>query len=342
MSGTAAGVLASAAPVGVTVVVLVLATAAALAASAVLVSRLERVCARTGISEAALGLVAALAANTPEITSAVTALLRGQRQVGAGVVLGSNVFNLAALLGLGAVVARRIVLHRRVVVLAGTTALWLAVVALGTAGSVCSPAAGLVLALAVFVPYVAASVSTRVRRLLPPAASSWLERAVAEEEAELVVAVHPRKGTPSDAAQGVGALAAVLLASVVMEHAASSLGSHYAVSGAVTGGVLLAGVTSLPNAVAAVYLARRGRAVAVLSESLNSNNLNVVAGLLVPATILGIGRPGGATVLTAGVALAMTAVGLVMAYAGRGVRAVHGAVLVCSYVAFVAVLSAVS
>ncbi len=71
-----------------------------LAASWLLVSRLERLGERAGFSEAWLGLVAALAADDPEVTAAVTALSRGQASVGAGVVIGSNVFNLAALLGL--------------------------------------------------------------------------------------------------------------------------------------------------------------------------------------------------------------------------------------------------
>ena len=85
--------------------VFVVAAALSLCASAVLVVRLERVGARLGLSEALIGLVAALAADTPEVTSAVTALAHGQHDVGTGVVLGSNVFNLAALIGLGAVVA---------------------------------------------------------------------------------------------------------------------------------------------------------------------------------------------------------------------------------------------
>jgi hypothetical protein len=93
--------------------------AVSLAASWLLVSRLERLGERAGFSEAWLGLVAALAADAPEITSAVTALARGQSSVGAGVVIGSNVFNLAALLGLAAVVAGRIGFHRRVVLLGG-------------------------------------------------------------------------------------------------------------------------------------------------------------------------------------------------------------------------------
>ena len=340
MAGAA---LASATPVGVTIVVFVVATAVALLTSAVLVSRLERVGARFDLSEAALGLLAALAANGPEITSAVTAVLRGQRQIGAGVVFGSNVFNLAALLGLGALVAGRIALHRRVVALAGTTALWLAVVALGTVGSQSSPAIWLLAALLVFVPYVILSVSPGARRAapLPPAARQWLEGAVTEEESELFAAVHPRRGTPADALVALAALVVVLASSVVMEHAASSVGHRFTVPDIVVGAVILAAVTSLPNAVAAVYLARRGRAVAVLSEALNSNNLNVVVGLLVPAAILGLGHPGPATTVTAGFAAAMTAGALILAHARRGLGRAHGAALVAGYLAFVAVVAAI-
>src|SRR6266478_5405027 len=115
--------------------------ALSLAASWVLVSRLERLGERAGFSEAWLGLVAALAADAPEITAAVTALTRGQASVGAGVVIGSNVFNLAALLGLAAVVAGRIAFHRRVVLLGGVPGVWVAVVCLLTVAGVLPPSA---------------------------------------------------------------------------------------------------------------------------------------------------------------------------------------------------------
>src|SRR6266571_6418782 len=86
-------------------------TLVSLSTSWVLVSRLERVGERLGLSEALLGMLAALAADAPEVTAAITAVAHHQQRVGAGVILGSNVFNLAALLGLGAVVAGRIGLH---------------------------------------------------------------------------------------------------------------------------------------------------------------------------------------------------------------------------------------
>ena len=87
--------------IGAATVAFVVGAVVCLGTSWVFVSKLEMVGERFGLSEAFLGLLAALAADTPEITAAVTALTRHQRAVGAGVVIGSNVFNLAALLGLG-------------------------------------------------------------------------------------------------------------------------------------------------------------------------------------------------------------------------------------------------
>jgi len=109
---------------------------------------------RLGLSEALLGIVAALAADAPEVTSAVAAMAGHQQRLGAGVVIGSNAFNLAALLlGLGAVVAGRIRLHRKVVVLGGVVAMGVAAVCLVVVLSLVPPAAGCVLALLIMAGY---------------------------------------------------------------------------------------------------------------------------------------------------------------------------------------------
>ncbi|HUC36172.1 MAG TPA: hypothetical protein VMR97_03520 [Acidimicrobiales bacterium] len=312
-----------------------------LVCSWLLVSRLERVGARLGFSEALLGVVAALAADAPEITSAVTALGHHQHEVGPGVVLGSNVFNLAALLGLGAVVAGRVLLHRRVVVLGGSVALWVAAVAVLAVATPLAAAAALALVLAVTVPYLVL-LATRGRGAerfgLPRSWARWVGAAVAEEEQELYPAIHPPKAAPSDEIIAGLALVAVVLASVVMERAGSALGRRYDVPGIVLGALVLAAVTSLPNAVAAVYLAARGRGAAALSTALNSNTINIVAGLLVPAVVVGLGRPEGQTTLVAGWCGGLTALTLVLAFAGRGLRRRTGAVVIGGYLLFVAVL----
>jgi cation:H+ antiporter len=333
--------MASALPTGADLAVFAAAALVSLAASAVLVVRLERVGERLGFSEAMLGLLAALAANAPEITSATTALVRGQGTVGAGVILGSNVFNLAALLGLGALVAGRIHLHRRVILFAGTVALWLATVSVATAGGL-PPAAGLVLALLVFLPYVALSAMslvTMVRLPLPWGAIRWLHRTILEEESDIAEAIRPEPGDRRDALEAAGALAVVVAASIVMEQSATTVGHRLGLSDIVVGGVILAAVTSLPNAVAAVYLSLRGRGAAVLSEALNSNNLNVVLGLLLPAAILGLGAGGRPVMVSATWYVGMTLLCLVLAYAAKGLGRLQGAVVIAVYAVFVVVLT---
>src|SRR2546429_6846903 len=89
--------------------------AVSLAASWLLVSRLERLGERAGFSQAWLGLVAALAADAPEITSAVTALARGQASVGAGGGVRAQGFHPAAPLRVGAPVGRPRGFHPRAV-----------------------------------------------------------------------------------------------------------------------------------------------------------------------------------------------------------------------------------
>jgi hypothetical protein len=66
----------------------------------------------------------------------------------------SNVFNLAALLGIGAIVAGTIALHRKVVVLGGVVALWIAVCCVATATDVLPIIAGLVVESAMLMAYV--------------------------------------------------------------------------------------------------------------------------------------------------------------------------------------------
>ncbi len=322
--------------------VFVLSAALSLAASVLLVSRLERVGERLGVSEALLGLIAALAADGPEITSSVMAIVSGQGTVGIGVTLGSNVFNLAALLGLSALIAGRIAFHRREIILEGGVGVWMAGLSLAVVAGSIPPAVGLVLALVVFVPYLAVSAehpAARRRLRLPARWSEWLARAVAEEEAELAVAIRPRRGDGRDATVALVAVLVVIAASAVMEEQATSLGADAGLSQIVVGGLILAAVTSLPNLVAAVYLASRGRGAATLSEAFNSNVFNVMVGLLLPGAILGLSSAAGGGLFVAVAYAALTCVAVALAYRGRGLDRRSGVVIIAGYVAFVVLLA---
>jgi cation:H+ antiporter len=69
--------------------------AVSVAASFVLAAELDRVRARLGVTEGLLGILTALGADAPEIVTAVVAVLASKPTLGVGVVLGSNIFNLA-------------------------------------------------------------------------------------------------------------------------------------------------------------------------------------------------------------------------------------------------------
>ena len=69
---------------------------------------IDRVSALLRLSGGLIGLLTAVGADAPEISSALVALFTGARDVGMGVILGSNIFNLAALLGVSAVLAVRV------------------------------------------------------------------------------------------------------------------------------------------------------------------------------------------------------------------------------------------
>jgi cation:H+ antiporter len=168
----------------------------------------------------------------------------------------------------------------------------------------------------------------------------WLAVAISEEEQELEEIIHPPHGRRRDVFLAAAALVVVVLASVIMEQSGTSIGTHFGIPQIVTGGVVLAAVTSLPNAVAAVYLAARGRGAAMLSTTLNSNALNVAAGLLLPATITGLGPTSVHAVLIAVWYLGLTAAALAFAYRDGGVRRATGAFIIGSYLVFLGSLLA--
>ncbi len=226
----------------------------------------------------------------------------------------------------------------------GAVASWVAVVTVAVAVGAVPAAVGLGLALVLMVPYI---VVLGVRRdtlhrfALPARWVTWLTSAIEEEEIELEAAIHPQRGRGTDGAVALAAVLVVVGASIAMERSASTLGSHLAIPEVVLGGLILAGVTSLPNAVAAVYLAGRGRGAATLSTAMNSNTLNATAGLLLPATVVGFSVSSGPTELLAWWYLGLTVLALVLAYIGRGLRRGAGALIIAAYLAFAAVTVAI-
>jgi cation:H+ antiporter len=311
----------------------VLGAGVSLGASGILVVRLERIAKRYGLTETALGLLAALAADAPEISSSVAALIHHDQGISVGIVVGSNLFNLAMLLGLAAVLASPLALGRPLTLVEGVPATALAVISACMVARWISPVLALVAVLVVVVPYVALVVlgpsGLSPRLSFGRTIASALEAETSD--VDLIVHVAPASGLDLGAA--LLAVVGVVAASAVMEGAAVRLGAHFHLSALVVGGLVLAAVTSIPNVVAALYLSRRRRAAALVSEASNSNTLNVLFGLAIPAVILGSHAAG--SLMIGFFYVGLTAFAYVGIWLARGMRRSIGFGLLAGYAAFV-------
>lgn len=316
--------------------------AVTLAAAGFFARRLDQIGLQLGLPETLLGLLTALAADAPELSSAIVALAKGDHDAGVGVVIGSNVFNLAAMFGLTAILAGHVRVRREAVVLEGVVGLGVTVVVGCVIVGAIGPAAGLAIIALVFVPYlvVLALGPERIERPSLGAAGHFLRRSFGAE--------HHRPAPPDQgeailrpALLLIPAVAIIVAGATGMVETALRLSDRASVPSYVTGVLVLAVLTSLPNAYTAVRLGLHGRGSAVLSETLNSNTINLIAGVAIPALIVTLGDFTGLVAVDLVWLGVMTAGALVLLARPRGIGRGGGAVLVALFVAF-AIVQAVA
>jgi cation:H+ antiporter len=292
--------------------------------------RLDRVGLRLGLPETLLGLLTALAADAPETASAIAALAKGAHDVGLGVVIGSNVFNLAAMVGLSAILCGGISIRREALAIEGAVALAATLVVAALVLELLGAAVTLALLCVVLVPYLA--LLALGPRRSPPAFRRFFgpghrpDHVLAHGEKVLVPALTL-----------VPALAIIVAGATGMVTAALRLSDRWSVPDVIVGIVVLAVLTSLPNAFTAGRLAFQGRGSALLSETLNSNTTNLVFGISVPALFVSVGSVTALTGFNLAWLVAMTVVTLALLAPRGGIRRSGGAVILLLYAVFVAV-----
>jgi len=306
-----------------------LSLAVTLSAAALFADRLDHIGPRLGLSEPLVGLLTALAADGPEISSALIALLAGEKAVSLGIVLGSNVFNLAAMIGMSSILAGSIHLTRRSLLVEGAVALLAAAITAGVILEVVSAGVGAAAFLLVAIPYVI--LLSRGR----------LHTSVAEARArDRTIAAIP--DPPPQAGWKVSLLIAAAVVFIVlgaegMVRASLSLADDWHISDAIVGILVLAVLTSLPNAFTAIRLGTSDRGTALVSETLNSNTINLAGGVMLPALIIGLGSATALVKFDLAWFIGMTLVALFLLSRPRPGRPFHGMVLIALYVGFVAV-----
>ncbi|HSC04706.1 MAG TPA: hypothetical protein VLC49_15350 [Solirubrobacteraceae bacterium] len=291
-----------------------------LAAARLFARRLDRLGVRFGFPEALIGLLTALAADGPEISSALFALIKGAHDVGVGVLVGSNGFNLAAMIGLSALLTGAVRLPREVLLLEGTVGLLVTVVAGALLLGWLSPGAAAGGSALVLIPYLVIVLAGA--RTAPGVRERPAPEATTDPTHHLLALI-------------VLDVAVIVAGSAGMVQTALTLAGHWHVSNAILGVLILAPLTSIPNAVTAVRLGRAGRGAALVGETFNSNTINLAAGVVVPSLFVTLAAISTLAKLQLAWLLAATLLTLSLLARPAGMRRAGAVALIVMYFAFV-------
>jgi cation:H+ antiporter len=303
----------------VAVPVFVVSLAVTLAAARTFALRLDRIGVRFGLPEALIGLLTALAADGPEISSALFALAKGAHNVSVGVLVGSNAFNLAAMIGVSGLLAGCVALPRATMLLEGLPGLVVTFIAVALLLQWIGAGVAAVLAVLVIVPYLVIVIGGR-----------------GEDPGQ----EGPREPRPDHPVRGLLALivvdvAVIIAGSAGMVEAGISLGDNLHVSRAVLGVLVLAPLTSIPNAVTGVRLGLAGRSSALVGETFNSNTINLTFGVIAPGLFVTLGSIGTTGKVELAWLIGMTVLTLVMLRNRRGMGRIGAGSIIALYLGFV-------
>ncbi len=266
-----------------------------MAASAWFTRRLETICAKLALPLSLLSLLGALAANIPNYAASIDAIASGRTIVGLGIIIGSNIYNVAIILSISALAAphshgislepyvlkdvRTVGGLALAIMLTTLLEIWLLpetrpVIALQVSfmGTILLFAC-IFLTLGIFVA-LALHALRRVRH------SHY------HVSAPLVVRKKQRVTVSLPlirlALEALIALAIALGGVVVMVQSGQALTGDLHLPQVLAGLLVLAVATSLPNTVVVFSLARDGRGNACVEEIFSSNSINATLGIALP------------------------------------------------------------
>jgi cation:H+ antiporter len=310
--------------------------AVTLGAARLFARRLDRLGVRFGFPEALIGLLTAVAADGPNVSSASFALVKGAHDVGVGVLVGSNTFQLAAMIGLSALLTGAVRVARETLLLEGLVGLIITSLATVLLLRWLSPAGAALITALVLVPYLTLVIagqrlSERAGSPLRRLAHALHEHAGPEPKTDVTT-------NPTHHLLGLIVLdvALILAGSAGMVQAALTLGGDWHIPNTVLGVLILAPLTSLPNAITAIRLGLGGRGAALVGETFNSNSINLGVGVIAPSLFVTFAALSSVAKQQLGWLLAMTIASVGLLARPRGVRRPEAAALLILYVAFVA------
>lgn len=262
-----------------------------IATSARFTRKLEELCEALNLSIGILSLLSALGANVPNYVSSAIAILSGHIDVGIGIIVGSNIYNLTIILGLCALLTPEragmtldvrekrdvgvIVRYALVIIfLAFAVMFWLPGGPFVTPRHVPAGFHILLLLSSILTLAIFSALLVHILRRTHGGEGTTVHHHEVKRKAPLSIL---RLG-----GEIVLTLAIALAGVLVMVQSGQTLTADLHMPSVLAGLLVLAVATSLPNTVVAVSLVRTGEASACVEEVYSSGSINAALGVVLP------------------------------------------------------------
>jgi cation:H+ antiporter len=280
-------------PLAVLILVFMMSLLVTLGASALFTRTLEAISDMFDLSTGLLSLLGALGANIPNYTASIVAIAGAQFAVGLGIIIGSNIYNIAIILAISTFAtpsrqgitltlkeaqdARLVGVYTLAIMLTVLLGVWLlSLLPPGTQGHAALLVTN-ILALSIFAA-LSHHALHRVTHIDETATYTAIIGNPSQGNSSLLAGMRTIAGT-------ILALGIALAGVIVMVQSGQEIATAVHMPPAILGLLVLAVATSLPNTVVAFTLARTHRATACVEEVLSSNSINATLGIALPLLI---------------------------------------------------------
>lgn len=281
---------------------------------------------RAGLSPLVVGLtIVAFGTSSPELVVSVQAGLSQQGNIAVGNVVGSNIFNIAIILGITALICP-IPVHRQIIkidapIALGVTIMLVFLLVDDTLGYV---EGGLLFAAILAYTWMNVVLARRQGAANDPGSG------------DLVVPARSRHWAV-DLVFIVGGLAVLVLGSRLLVEHSVSLAKDFGISEAVIGLTIVAAGTSMPELATSLVAAVRKQPDIAIGNVVGSNVFNILGILGLASLFSPLNAPGISTLDYAAM-LIVTVLLIPLLYTGRRLHRLEGVVLLALYGVYLAVL----
>ena len=299
-----------------------------------------------GISQIILGVTAsAIGTSLPEFGSAMIATLTGSADLGVGTVIGSNIWNIAGILGISATVAGVIRTNKE-----GLTRDWLMMLGTGLIllffmlfGDISWPAA-LVMVIA-YCFYLWVLIKAQRKHSEGNNKDEKIQEEQLKEDNALEIDIKQEVEEKSKkeinrktVAYVIVGIAGLIVGCRLLVYSADELGNIFGVPEMIMGLFVLAVGTSIPELVVTLTSAMKGLHDLSIGTVLGSNTFNILIGIGVPALLLSVPVDRISLTFDAPVMIFVTILLMALIKLGKGkLNRLGGIILMITYIAYAVV-----